>query len=83
MPKDIKWLILIGVGGMIGLQLLGDFIPSMADTASVVTDNTSNPTMLRTLFGYWWLLPTGALVAVVMKSFNGIGGGKRFSRRRR
>lgn len=83
MGKTIKGIIVVLIIGMIGLQLAGDFIPTMATTANTVSDNTSNPTMLRTLFGYWWLLPVGALLGIILKSFGGMGGGKRFSRRRR
>lgn len=82
MGKGIKAIIILGLLGVLGFGLLGDFIPQLAETATTVSDNTSNPAILRTVFDWWWLLPAGAVIGIVLKSFNGLGGRSRRSRRR-
>lgn len=83
MGKSIKGIIILGLLGVLGFGLLGDFIPQLADTANTVSDNASNPAILRTVFNWWWLLPAGAVIGIVLRSFGGIGGGRGRSRRRR
>lgn len=49
--------------------IVPDFIHDIATGADSVSDNASNPTILRTIFEFWWL-PIGLIILGVIVGGN-------------
>lgn len=65
MSKKFKTILMALLVLLIILQVVPDFIPDISEAASTVTDNASNPAVLRTVFNFWWI-PVGMLVIEVL-----------------
>lgn len=55
MSGKLKMVLIAVILLLLILQIVPDFLPDVMSNADAVSDNTSYPTVLRTIFGLWWL----------------------------
>lgn len=63
------------------LTAIPEFLPDMEAGAAVVTDNASQPVLLRLVFQFWYL-PVGLIVlGIITSAYGGLSKRSRRSRR--
>jgi len=63
--------------------IVPSFIGDISTEADSVSDNASNPTIIRTVFSFWWLPFALIMLGVVTSAMGTKRGRKMFRRRRR
>ena len=65
------------------LTVVPTFLPDLGDAAATVTDNASQPTVVRTIFGLWWVPIVMLMIAILVNTRAGRSAVRQFRRRRR
>ena len=68
---------------MVILVVVPQFMPDIKTSADLVSDNSSYPAIVRTIFGLWWVPIAMIMIGVVLSATGGAKGlGRRLRRRR-